>query len=64
LASRSQRLAPTADAAELMALAACQTQRPDAALAALRLVPLLRRSSVRATCKQQHGVRLKLVRGR
>lgn len=64
LAARSQRLLPTGDAAELMTLAACQQQRPDAAAEALRAVPLLRRGSVRSTCKQAHGVRIKVLRGR
>lgn len=60
LASRSQWLRPTGEAAELMALSACQRRRPDAALEALRTVPVLRRASVRSTCKQAYGVRLKL----
>lgn len=60
LASRSQWLQPTGEAAELMALSACQRGRADAALEALRTVPVLRRASVRATCKQAYGVRLKL----
>lgn len=63
LASRSQRLRPSDEAAELVAKAACQMQRPDLATEALRAVPLLRRGHVRSTCKRSHGVRLKLGRG-
>lgn len=63
LASRSQGLRPSDEAAELMVLSACQQQRPAVAAEALRAVPLLRRGSVRSTCKQAHGVRLKLGRG-
>jgi hypothetical protein len=59
LAARSQALRPTGDAAEVMTLAACQQHRPDTAAEALRAVPLLRRGSVRSTCKQAHGVRIK-----
>lgn len=64
LAARSQALRPTADAAEVMTLAACQQHRLDAAAEALRAVPLLRRGGVRSTCKQAHGVRIKVLRGR
>lgn len=64
LAARSQALRPTGDAAEVMTLAACQQQRPDTAAEALRAVPLLRRGSVRSTCKQAHGLRIKLGRAR
>lgn len=63
LAGRSHALRPSADAAELMALAACSLDEPDEAAQALRDVPLLRRASVRAKCKQAHGVRLKPGRG-
>jgi hypothetical protein len=63
LASRSQQLRPSDGAAELMTLAACQQQHPEAAAEALRAVPLLRRGSVRSTCKQAHGVRVKVSRG-
>lgn len=62
LAARSQKLRPSGDASELMTLAACQEQRPDAAADALRGVPLRRRSHVRSACRQAHGVRLKLGR--
>jgi len=60
LASRSHQLRPSDAAAELMALAACQQGRAEAAADALSDVPILRRSSVRSTCKQEHGVKLKL----
>jgi Domain of unknown function (DUF4388) len=62
LASRSQQRRPSGEAAELMTLAACLLGHPDDALTALRSVPLLRRSGVRATCKHAHNVRLKLTR--
>ena len=62
LASRSQKLRPSGDAAEVMTLAACQQQRPDDAADALRGVPLRRRTHVRSACRQAHGVRLKLGR--
>ncbi len=64
LASRSQQLEPSGDTAEVMTLAACEQARPGAAAEALRAVPLLRRASVRAACKQGHGVRIKVARGR
>lgn len=64
LASRANRQDPSDEAVELMALAACLDREPARALDALRLVPLLRRASVRSTCKSTHGVRLPLVRGR
>jgi hypothetical protein len=63
LASRSHRLRPTTESAELVVLAACLRGRPDAAAEALRAVPLLRRGSVRSTCKESHGVRIKWMRG-
>lgn len=63
LASRSQQRRPSDGAAELMTLAACQQQRPEAAAEALRAVPLLRRGSVRSECRQAHGVRIKGLAG-
>lgn len=60
LASQSQWLSPTDEAAELMVLAACLQRRVTVAAEALRAVPLLRRGSVRQRCKQEHGVRIKL----
>lgn len=63
LASRSHELRPSDAAAEVMTLAACQQGRPEAAAEALRAVSMLRRGSVRSTCKQEHGVKLKLGLG-
>jgi len=58
LASKSNRLEPSGDAAEVMALAACQMNDAAKAKAALRTVPLFSRTSVRNTCKTKHGVKL------
>jgi hypothetical protein len=60
LASKSNRMEPTGDAAEVMALAACQMNDVDKAKSALRNVTLFRRSSVRSTCKTKHNVKIPL----
>ncbi len=60
LAAKSNRMEATGDAAEVMTLAACLMNDPDKAKSALRAVPLLRRGSVRSTCKSKHDVRIGL----
>jgi len=60
LASKSNRLEPSTEAAELRVLAACQMNAPDKARNALWAVPLLRRTGVRSICKSKHGVRMGL----
>jgi hypothetical protein len=60
LAAKSNRLSPSGDAAEVMALAACQMHDADKAKAALKNVPLFRRGPVRSTCKSTYDVKLGL----
>jgi hypothetical protein len=60
LASKSNRMEPTGEAAEVMALAACQMHDAEKAKSALRTVPLFRRATVRSTCKSKHDVKLGL----
>jgi hypothetical protein len=60
LASKSNRMTPSGEAAEVMALAACLMKDADKAKSALKNVPLLRRGSVRTACKNKHDVRVGL----
>lgn len=60
LASKSNRIEPSGEAAEVMALAACLMHDANKARSALKAVPLLRRGSVRTTCKNKHDVRVGL----
>jgi hypothetical protein len=60
LASKSNRMEPSGEAAEVMALAACQMKDADKAKSALKTVPLFSRGTVRSTCKTKHGVKLGL----
>jgi hypothetical protein len=54
LAKRSYKAAPTQAALRLMALSACRNGKGDAALSALRRLPLSKRGKVRRTCRK-HG---------
>lgn len=60
MASKSNRMRPSGDAAEVMALSACAMNDANKAKNALKNVPLLRRGGVRNTCKSKHGVKLGL----
>lgn len=60
LASKSNRMQPSGEAAEVMALAACQLGDVDKAKSALKTVTLFRRATVRSTCKSKHDVKLGL----
>jgi len=53
LAQRSYKAAPTQAALTLMALSACRSGNGDAALSALRHLPLRDRAKVRRTCRKQ-----------
>ncbi|MEX1363046.1 MAG: hypothetical protein AB1Z98_07965, partial [Nannocystaceae bacterium] len=60
LALRSHKKRPTAAAAELVTVAACQMNDVDKARNALKKVALMQRGKVRGTCKSKHGVRIPL----
>jgi hypothetical protein len=54
LARRSYKAAPSHAALKLMALSACRSGKADAALTALRRLPLGKRAKIRRTCRK-HG---------
>ena len=59
LASRSHRKKATDEAAALMGRAACRTGNKEAAKAALKLLPLGQRGSIRSDCRR-NGTRIGL----
>ncbi|MEM7154469.1 MAG: DUF4388 domain-containing protein [Myxococcota bacterium] len=61
LADRSYRLQSSPKAAEVAVLAACMMKAPNKARSALNKVTLLRRSTMRTICRDQHSVRIKIL---